>query len=73
MFAPRKVAAIALILGLGVSQSGCIALAVGTVAGAAIGVTAKGVGMTAKGVGKAAGAILPGGGDKDERADSRRQ
>lgn len=73
MFAPRRIAAIALILGLGVSQTGCIALAVGTVAGAAIGITAKGVGMTAKGVGKAAGAILPGGGDKEERADSRRR
>ena len=66
MSAPRRIAAVALILGLGVSQSGCIALAVGTVAGAAIGITAKGVG-------KAAGAILPGGGHKDERADSRRQ
>lgn len=55
---------IALILALGLSQSGCIALAVGTVAGVAIGVTAKGVGMTARGVGHVAGAIIPGGGDK---------
>jgi hypothetical protein len=73
MRAMRKTAAIALILGLGLSQSGCVALAVGAVAGAAIGVTAKGVGMAAKGVGKAAGAVLPGG-DKDEheRDDRRR-
>ncbi len=60
---------IALILALGLSQSGCIALAVGTVAGVAIGVTAKGVGMTARGVGHVAGAIIPGGGDKkDDKA-----
>ena len=72
MRAMRKTAVLALILGLGVSQSGCIALAVGAVAGTAIGVTGKAVGMTAKGVGKAAGAVLPGGGDKDRDKDDRR-
>lgn len=66
MPAPRRIVAVALILGLGVSQSGCVALAVGAVAGAAIGVTAKGVGLAAKGVGKAAGAVLPGGDKKDK-------
>jgi len=58
---------IALILALGLSQSGCIALAVGTVAGVAIGVTAKGVGMTARGVGHVAGAIIPGGSKKNQK------
>lgn len=45
---------------------GCIAMAVGAVAGTAIGVTTTAVGMTAKGAGMVVGAVIPGGGDKDK-------
>jgi hypothetical protein len=58
--------ALALVAGGGL-LSGCLAVAVGTVAGTAIGVTGAAVGMTAKGVGMAAGAIIPGGDDDKKR------
>lgn len=60
----RKAAVVTLILGLGLSQSACL---VGTVAGAAVGVTGAAVGATAKGVGMAAGALIPGRHDRDRR------
>lgn len=54
--------------------SGCLATSIAGaavgVAGTAVGVTAKGVGMAARGVGSAVGAIVPGGGKKDEKAPS---
>lgn len=61
----------ALFLALGLSQSGCIAMAAGAVVGTAVGVTASAVGMTAKGAGMVVGAVIPGGGDEDE--DKRRR
>ena len=52
--------------------SGCLAMSVAGaavgVAGTAVGVTAKGVGMAAHGVGSAVGAVVPGGGKKDEKS-----
>lgn len=62
----RTIARVVLILGLGLSQSACIATAVGVVAGTAIGVTGKAVGMTAKGAGMAVGAVLPHDHKKDD-------
>ena len=44
--------------------SGCLALGV---AGAVVGVAGAAVGATAKGVGAVAGAVIPGGKDKDRR------
>ena len=67
MIALRKTCLVALILGLGLSQSACIATAVGATAGAVIGVTGAAVGGVAKGTGMVVGAVLPGGGDKDRR------
>lgn len=58
----RKAALVTLILGLGLSQSGCL---LGTAAGVAVGVTGAAVGATAKGAGMVVGAVLPGG--KDDR------
>lgn len=46
--------------------SGCLTTAVGLVAGTAIGVTAKAAGMTVKGAGMVVGAVIPGGGEKDD-------
>lgn len=67
MIALRKTCLVALVLGLGLSQSACIATAVGATAGAVIGVTGAAVGATAKGAGMVVGAIIPGGKDKDRR------
>lgn len=61
----HTVATAALIAALGLSQSGCIALAAGAVIGTAVGVTGKAVGLTAKGAGMVVGAVIPGG-DQDE-------
>ena len=44
--------------------SGCLALGA---AGAVVGVAGAAVGATAKGVGAVAGAVIPGGKDKDRR------
>ena len=46
---------------------GCLATAVGTAAGATIGVAGAAVGATAKGVGAVGRAVIPGGDDKDKR------
>ena len=64
---------LSLIGALALTQAGCLAAAVvGTTAGVAIGVTGAAVGATAKGVGMAAGAVIPGGGDKDDERKARR-
>jgi hypothetical protein len=64
----RRACALTLILGLGVSQTACLATAVGATAGAVIGVTGAAVGGAAKGAGMVVGAVLPGGGrDRDRR------
>ena len=56
---------------LALPLTGCLAAAaVGTVAGAAVGVTGAAVGVTAKGVGMAAGAVIP---DGDDEEDERRR
>ncbi len=69
MIPARAVATVALILAIGVSQSGCLALAAGAVIGTTVGVTGKAIGMTAKGAGMVAGAVIPGGkAEKDEKA-----
>jgi hypothetical protein len=62
MFVLRRACVITVILGLALSQSACLAAAVG---GAVIGVTGAAVGATAKGAGMVVGAVIPGGGDKD--------
>jgi hypothetical protein len=68
MISLRRTCALALVLGLGFSQTACIATAVGATAGAVIGVTGAAVGATAKGAGMVVGAVLPGGGkDKARR------
>lgn len=67
MIIVRKACALSLILMLGVSQTACIATAVGATAGAAIGVIGAVVGGAAKGAGMVVGAVLPGGGDKNRR------
>jgi hypothetical protein len=68
MIVLRRACALTLILGLALSQSACIATAVGATAGAVIGVTGAVVGGVAKGTGMMVGAVLPGGGkDKDRR------
>jgi hypothetical protein len=65
MIVLRRVCALTLILGLALSQSACLAMAVG---GAVVGVTGAAVGGVAKGTGMVVGAVLPGGGkDKDRR------
>ena len=69
----RTAATAALIAALGVSQSGCIAMAAGAVIGTAVGVTGAAVGMTAKGVGMAGRAIIPGDSRDDERDDRKRR
>lgn len=52
----------------GLSLSGCLAVAAtGAVVGTAVGVTGAAVKTTAKGAGMVVGAVIPGGGDKDER------
>jgi len=52
----------------GFSLSGCLAVAAtGAVVGTAVGVTGAAVKTTAKGAGMVVGAVVPGGGDKDER------
>lgn len=65
----RRLAPIALIAALALSQQGCVAVAVGTVAGTAIGVTGAVVGGAAKMGGKAVvatgKAVIPGDGKKD--------
>ena len=63
----RKTALVIALTLIGASQAGCMAAAVGIVAGTAIGVTGKAVGMTAKGAGKVVGAAIPGGGKKDQK------
>lgn len=68
----RAAATAALIALIGLSQSGCIALAAGAVVGAAVGVTASAVGMTAKGAGMVVGAMIPGDG-KDKEQDGKRR
>ena len=67
---PARAAARAiLILAIGVSQSGCLAMAAGAVIGTTVGVTGKAIGMTAKGAGMVAGAVIPGGrAEEDEKA-----
>ena len=62
MSALRTALRLGLLAGVGLSLSGCLAMAVG---GAAVGVAGAAVGVTAKGVGMAAGAVIPGG-DEDE-------
>ena len=70
----RTAAAAALLLALGVSQSGCIAMAAGAVVGTAVGVTASAVGMTAKGVGVVGRAVIPGDSrDDEDRDDGKRR
>ena len=70
----RTAATAALILTLGLTQTGCIALAAGAVIGTAVGVTGKAVGLTAKGAGIVVGAVIPGDGkDDEEREDDRRR
>lgn len=69
----RTAATAALIAALGVSQSGCIAMAAGAVVGTAVGVTASAVGMTAKGAGMVVGAMIPGDGKKDENHDDHKR
>ena len=65
MIVLHRACALTLILGLGLSQSACLAMAVG---GAVVGVTGAAVGGVAKGAGMVVGAVLPGGGkDKDRR------
>ena len=64
MIVLRRACAITLVLGLGLSQSACLAMAVG---GAVVGVTGAAIGGVAKGAGMVVGAVLPGGGDKDKR------
>jgi hypothetical protein len=58
--------AVILISGIAVAAllQGCLAT---TVAGAAIGVTGAAVGATAKGVGAVGRAVIPGGGDDDNK------
>ncbi|MFZ3007649.1 MAG: hypothetical protein WA047_15890 [Phenylobacterium sp.] len=65
----RAAATAALLAALGLSQSGCIAMAAGAVIGTAVGVTGAAVGMTAKGVGMAGRAIIPGDSRDDEEAE----
>jgi hypothetical protein len=64
----------ALFCAMGVLLSGCLAVSVaGAAVGAAgtvVGVTGKAVVMTAKGAGAVVGAVVPGGGKKDEKAGS---
>ncbi|CAN5415514.1 hypothetical protein BH10PSE5_BH10PSE5_14690 [soil metagenome] len=69
----RTAATAALIAALGVSQSGCIAMAAGAVVGTAVGVTASAVGLTAKGVGMAGRAIIPGDSRDDRDQDRKRR
>ncbi|CAN5895210.1 hypothetical protein BH11PSE1_BH11PSE1_07100 [soil metagenome] len=69
----RTAATAALIAALGVSQSGCIAMAAGAVVGTAVGVTASAVGLTAKGVGMAGRAIIPGDSRDDRDQDHKRR
>lgn len=69
----RTAATGALFLALGLSQSGCIAMAAGAVVGTAVGVTASAVGMTAKGAGMVVGAMIPGDGKDDETRDDRKR
>ena len=69
----RTAATAALIAALGVSQSGCIAMAAGAVVGTAVGVTASAVGLTAKGVGMAGRAIIPGDSRDDKDQDRKRR
>ncbi|MBR7620944.1 hypothetical protein JKL49_16235 [Phenylobacterium sp. 20VBR1] len=69
----RTAATAALIAALGVSQSGCIAMAAGAVIGTAVGVTGAAVGMTAKGVGMAGRAIIPGDSKKDDEGKDRKR
>jgi hypothetical protein len=64
MIVVRKTCLVALVLGLGLSQSACIAMAVG---GAVVGVTGAAIGGVAKGTGMVVGAVIPGGKDKDRR------
>jgi len=65
MIVLRKACAVTLVLGLALSQSACLAMAVG---GAVVGVTGAAVGGVAKGAGMVVGAVIPGGGkDKDRR------
>ncbi|MCR5878781.1 hypothetical protein [Phenylobacterium sp. J367] len=57
----------ALLTALGLSLSGCLAVAAtGAVVGTAVGVTGAAVKTTAKAGGMVVGAVVPGGGDKDE-------
>lgn len=67
MIVVRRACTLSLVLVLGVSQTACIATAVGATAGAAIGVTGAVVGGVAKGTGMVVGAVIPGGKDKDGR------
>lgn len=60
MSAFRLAVRVGLLAAVGLSLSGCLAMAVG---GAAVGVAGAAVGVTAKGVGMAAGAVIPGGDD----------
>ena len=71
----RRLALVAALVAVAFSQQGCVAAAVGTVAGTAIGVTGAVVGGAAKMGGKAVvatgKAVIPGDGKKD-REDYRR-
>jgi hypothetical protein len=64
----RKLALIVLLSAVALSAQGCIAMAVGTVAGTAIGVTGAVIGAAAKGTVAVGKAIIPG----DSRTDKAR-
>ena len=60
----RHLSALVLILALGVSQSGCLAVGVGMAIGTTVGVVAKGTGMVV-------GAVLPGGGKAKDKPKAK--
>jgi hypothetical protein len=63
-------AATAVLIAAGFGLQGCLAaMATGAVVGTAVGVTGAAVKTTAKGVGMVAGAVIPGGGKKDEKKE----
>ena len=71
----RRLAPLAAVLALvAVSQTGCLAAAaVGTVAGAAVGVTGAVVGGAGKAVVATGKAVIPGDGKKDRDRDNDRR
>jgi hypothetical protein len=55
------------IISIAAMLQGCVSTVVGATAGAAVGVAGAAVGATAKGAGAVGRAVIPGGGDKEER------